>query len=107
MSLVVPARSPAPASPFLVPLFYPDAPILVLTAFRVISLIPVVRLIPVFVPPAFAADAVLEGVDAGLELVVAITEGIPVMDMMRVKSAIVSSIPMLTMMMISSRGTTI
>jgi succinyl-CoA synthetase alpha subunit len=41
----------------------------------------------VFVPPPFAADAILEGVDAGLELVVAITEGIPVMDMMKVKQA--------------------
>lgn len=41
----------------------------------------------VFVPPAFAADAILECVDAGLGLVVAITEGIPVMDMMKVKAA--------------------
>ena len=40
-----------------------------------------------FVPPPFAADSILEGVDAGLDLVVAITEGIPVMDMMRVKAA--------------------
>ena len=39
----------------------------------------------VFVPPAFAADAILEGADAGLELVVAITEGIPVNDMVKVK----------------------
>ena len=39
----------------------------------------------IFVPAAFAADAVLEGVDAGLELVVCITEGIPVRDMIRVK----------------------
>src|SRR5678815_220046 len=39
----------------------------------------------IFVPPAFAADAILEGVDAGLELVVCITEGIPVRDMIRVK----------------------
>ncbi len=38
----------------------------------------------VFVPPPFAADAILEAVDAGVELVVAITEGHPVMDMMRV-----------------------
>ncbi len=41
----------------------------------------------VFVPPPFAADAILEGADAGLELVVAITEGIPVRDMVRVKRA--------------------
>src|ERR1043165_1110398 len=39
----------------------------------------------VFVPPPFAGDAILEGVYAGLELVVAITEGIPVRDMVRVK----------------------
>src|SRR5437773_2928858 len=41
----------------------------------------------VFVPPPFASDAILEGVDAGLDLVVAITEGIPVNDMVRVKRA--------------------
>ncbi len=45
----------------------------------------------VFVPPAFAADSILEAFDAGIELVVAITEGIPVMDMMRVKAAKCSS----------------
>ena len=39
----------------------------------------------IFVPPPFAADAIVEGVDAGLDLVVAITEGIPVIDMMKVK----------------------
>jgi succinyl-CoA synthetase alpha subunit len=39
----------------------------------------------VFVPPAFAADAILEGIAARLELIVAITEGIPVNDMMQVK----------------------
>jgi succinyl-CoA synthetase alpha subunit len=39
----------------------------------------------VFVPPPFAGDAILEGVDAGLDLVVTITEGIPVKDMVRVK----------------------
>ena len=40
----------------------------------------------IFVPPAFAADAILEAVDAGVDVVVAITEGIPVLDMMRVKN---------------------
>src|SRR4026207_218126 len=42
----------------------------------------------VFVPPPFAADAILEGVDVELELVVCITEGIPVNDMVKVKAAI-------------------
>jgi succinyl-CoA synthetase alpha subunit len=41
----------------------------------------------VFVPPPFAADAILECVDAGLDLVVAITEGIPVNDMVKAKAA--------------------
>lgn len=40
----------------------------------------------IFVPPPFAADAIMEAVDAGLRLIVAITEGIPVLDMMRVKN---------------------
>ena len=40
----------------------------------------------IFVPPAFAADAIMEAADAGLHLIVVITEGIPVLDMMRVKN---------------------
>jgi succinyl-CoA synthetase alpha subunit len=42
----------------------------------------------IFVPPPFAADAILEAADAGCELVVCITEGIPVIDMMRVKATL-------------------
>ncbi|HEX8295457.1 MAG TPA: succinate--CoA ligase subunit alpha [Chthoniobacteraceae bacterium] len=42
----------------------------------------------IFVPPPFAADAILESADAGLELAVAITEGIPVADMVKVKAAL-------------------
>jgi succinyl-CoA synthetase alpha subunit len=42
----------------------------------------------IFVPAAFAGDAILEAADAGVELIVCITEGIPVMDMMRVKTAL-------------------
>lgn len=42
----------------------------------------------IFVPPPFAADAILEAFDAGLDLVVCITEGIPVNDMIRVKRVI-------------------
>ena len=40
----------------------------------------------IFVPPPFAADAIMEAVDAEIEMIVAITEGIPVMDMMKVKN---------------------
>ena len=40
----------------------------------------------IFVPPPFAAEAILEAVDAGIETIVCITEGIPVMDMLKVKN---------------------
>jgi succinyl-CoA synthetase alpha subunit len=40
----------------------------------------------IFVPPAFAADAIMESADAGIELIVCITEGIPVQDMVKVKN---------------------
>jgi succinyl-CoA synthetase alpha subunit len=42
----------------------------------------------IFVPPAFAADAIMESADAGIKVIVAITEGIPVQDMVRVKAYI-------------------
>jgi len=45
----------------------------------------------IFVPAPFAADAILEAADAGVELIVCITEGIPVMDMMRVKEVMKGS----------------
>lgn len=45
----------------------------------------------IFVPPAFAADAILEAADAGLDLVVCITEGIPVRDMIQVKRVLAGS----------------
>ena len=45
----------------------------------------------VYVPPAFAADAMLEAIDAGIPLVVCITEGIPVLDMVKVKRALCGS----------------
>jgi len=41
----------------------------------------------IFVPAEFAADSIMEAVDAGIELIICITEGIPVVDMMRVKAA--------------------
>lgn len=41
----------------------------------------------IFVPPPFAADAILEAIDAGIETVVAVTEGVPVIDMVRVYEA--------------------
>ncbi|MCH7544068.1 MAG: succinate--CoA ligase subunit alpha [Proteobacteria bacterium] len=45
----------------------------------------------IYVPPPFAADAILEAIDAGVPLVVCITEGIPVLDMLRVKRALEGS----------------
>ncbi|MFO1113190.1 MAG: succinate--CoA ligase subunit alpha [Rhodospirillales bacterium] len=45
----------------------------------------------IYVPPPFAADAILEAIDAGLPLIVCITEGVPVMDMLKVKRALAGS----------------
>lgn len=45
----------------------------------------------IYVPPPFAADSILESIDAGVELIVCITEGIPVLDMVKVKRALVGS----------------
>ena len=45
----------------------------------------------VYVPPAGAADAICEAIDAGIELIVCITEGIPVLDMVRVKRSLAGS----------------
>lgn len=45
----------------------------------------------IYVPPAFAADSILEAIDAEIELVVCITEGIPILDMVKVKRALVGA----------------
>ena len=46
----------------------------------------------IYVPPPFAADSILEAIDAGLELVICITEGIPVIDMLKVKRVLEGSV---------------
>ncbi|AOH35295.1 MAG: succinate--CoA ligase subunit alpha [Gammaproteobacteria bacterium] len=47
----------------------------------------------IYVPPPFAADAILEAADAGIQVIVCITEGIPVLDMLRVKKTLETSYP--------------
>ena len=45
----------------------------------------------IFVPPPYAADAIMEALDAGIHLIVAITEGVPIRDMVQVKQALLES----------------
>ena len=45
----------------------------------------------IYVPPPFAADAIMEAIDAGIELIICITEGIPVLDMIKVKKYLANS----------------
>lgn len=45
----------------------------------------------IYVPPAFAADSIIEAIDAGIEVITCITEGIPVQDMMKVRLALANS----------------
>ncbi len=47
----------------------------------------------IFVPPPFAADAILEAASAGIKIIACITEGIPVMDMLKVKAALMTDYP--------------
>lgn len=47
----------------------------------------------IYVPPPFAADAILEAAAAGIKVIVAITEGIPVLDMLRVKNVLIRNFP--------------
>ena len=54
----------------------------------------------IFVPPAFAADAILEAIDGGIKVVIAVTEGIPVLDMVRVYEAAKASDSVLVLSLI-------
>lgn len=47
----------------------------------------------IYVPAAFAGDAILEAADAGIKVIACITEGIPVMDMLKVKAVLTNNYP--------------